>query len=788
MRNKKAQITLFIIMGIVILAGVATVVYIKQTTEKSALEPELAETKETRYEGEQEIRSFVDSCLKQVVLQGLEIQRLQAGYIELPQSRDKLTTKEREENKQIKEIGTSKNVYIDATGQGNDAPFWVIKYGLAIPSKEFIEAELGYYIAKVLDKCVGDFKEFTDKGFIIEKAPITTDVSFAKSVWVSVELPLTVTIRDITYQISNFNIEVPINMGLIYNIASDLALYQESYAYLESFTLDLIEKYSWKGGSKEQPHDLPPKRATIPSFDCSQTTWTLDEVKSKLKDNYNKNFQYLKIANTNFERVVRSDPVEQGVFNSYIYNFFAEQYPSVHIDHIYDKDWFFNLDILPKSGSTLKPETTPIVGIPMMARLCTDRYRFNYFYDFPVLLKIKDDKSAKINVITNTIEKEAGYEFYVPLWVFVCGNQKRECTGRVRTYDINTTMEETAFCDNSQKLSGDIKINAKDGTAQIEGVDIYYLGANPMQNCFIGKTNAEGKLTSKFPFCEGCSIELYKQGYPVKKQILNVLDYSNKEITLQMDPFVNLAVNAKLIHIPTFVRSWHETNKFTNAQKMIKLAQEYGYDATSLNPNLNELTKNKALMAALKGEREQNPAYNDKVTINGEGLDTFFYVYPDPEKAKLSLASGTYDVTIVTTGNAEIQKTDYGYGAVASEHKGIFALSPDLSYKWDAKGVKSKNTVTFYSPVEYTSIELNPGNWFIVDDPIMQNETMKAEILYEAEPIYHLNGDLADCRNWRFSKIDGRNNKDLPGGACRRIDEVDIKKEEYLPYIMPELN
>lgn len=783
MRNKKAQVTWFIIMGIVVLLGVGTVVYVRQTTEKGEIE-QIPAGREVRYEGEQEIRNFVDSCLKPIVLQGLEIQRLQGGFIEIPAGRDILIIKDKEENEQIKLIDNSKNVYIDATGQGNDAPYWITKYGIAIPSKEFMESELEVYVTKELDKCVGDFKQFQDMGFKIEKGAITTDVSFAKSTWVSVKLPLIIAIHEITYEISDFNIEIPINMELIYNIASDLSLYQDLYAYLEGFTLDIIEKYSWRGGSKAQPHYLPPKRFTTAGFDCSQTTWTLEEVKNKLKDNYNRNFEYLKIANTNFERVIRQDPIEQGVFDGYIYDLFEEQYPSIHADYVYDPDWFFNLDILPRSGFIIKPDRTTALGIPLMPRLCTFKYRFNYFYDFPVLLKVKDDKSAKIDPVSNTFEKEAGYEFHVPLWVFVCGNQKRECTGRARTFETESEIEETAFCDDSQKLSGDITINVKDRDKPVEGVDIYYFGANSMQNCFIGRTSAEGTFTSKFPFCDGCSIQLFKQSYPVKKQRFDVLDYEDKTITFNLAPFVNLTVNVKLIDMKTFVRSWHETDNFTNAEKMIDLAAEYGYDTSTLNPNLNELKNNKGLMGALLGESDLNNVYNDKALITGTGLDQFYYMYPDPYNAKLKLGSGTYDISMGVTGNVYIKNTTMPSAPVLRE---IYPLSPDISYTWEVPDLTNKDNVIFYSLVEHTSTELNPGEWSMIIDPITQNETMKAELLYQATPIYK-HGKIRGCRDdLRFSKIDGRNNKDLYGGACREVYDIDITKEEYLPYITPEI-
>jgi len=789
MRNKKSQITLFIILGIVVLVGVATVVYIRSTIEEGKTEPLLLR-QEVRYEGEQEIRSFVDSCLKPIVLQGLEIQRLQGGYIEIPSNIDKLIAKDKEENKQIKIVDNSRTVMIDARGQGNEAPFWITKYGIVVPSKRFMEIQLENYVKKELDKCVDDFKQFQDMGYVITKGPVTTNASFAKTIWVRAVLPLKVKIHNIEYEISDFNTEVPINMELIYNITSNLALYEEAYAYLEHHSLDLIEKYSWRGGTKEEPHYLPPKRFTDTGFTCDETTWTLQEVKNKLKNNYNQNFQYLKIANTNFEKEIRTDPIEQGVFDSYIKEYFTENYPTIHADFIYDPDWFFNLDVLPKSGNTIKPDRTTASGIPMMPLLCTLKYRFNYFYDFPVLLKVKDDKSAKINIPSNTFEKEAGYEFHIPLWVYICGNQIRECAGRVRSYQVNdTTIEETAFCKDEQKLSGNIKINVSEGSNPLEGVDVYYAGANSMQNCFMGKTNITGTITTKFPFCSGCSIQFYKEDYPAKKERFDILDYQDKEVNFRMAPFVNLTVNARLIEIKRFVRSWHETEGFTDANKMLQLASEYGYDTRSLPSDLNALKNNRNFMSILIGETGLNSAYDDKVMINGIGqVSQFIYTYPDVDNAKLNLGADIYDIASFVTANVDIRNTTY-YDTVVTGIKDTFGLSPEISYAWNTGDLTGKSFITFYSLVEHTSSELNPGNWFMIDDPIVDSDgNMEAELLYQATKIYGPYGHVIDCKDYEFINIDGRNNDDFRGGTCIQVRYVNIPKYEYLPYIMPRLS
>jgi len=806
MRNKRAQVTLFIIIGIVILISAGTIVYTRNTTNKRLLD-ETPIAREVRHEGEQEIRSFVDSCLKPIVLQGMEIQRLQGGYIDIP-NWDKLTIKEKTENQQIKFEGGSMMVSIDPSGYGNENPFWVTKYGKAIPSKRYIEAELERYVKGELDKCVGDFTQFEDIGFTINKGEIKTHVSFAQSSWVFVTLPLHIEKGDVSYDIEKFNIEIPIDMGLIYSTAVNLSISHVAFAYLEHFTQDLVYKYKWKGGSKELGAFLPPIRFTD-TLDCDEESWEIEpEVRNYLKANFNQNLDLLKIKGTDFIPFTSVNPMEQGVYDSYIMDLLSGDESTLKIDYVYDTDWFFNLDILPKSGNTLRPDTTMSTQIPILSAFCNIKYKFKYFYDFPVLLKINDQNSAKIDVVSNTFETGAGYEFHVPLWVWVCGNQKRLCTGTEMTYEVtDTTHEDTAFCDESQRKSGDITIKVLADSIPLDGVNIYYLGANSMQNCFIGKTDDQGIVTNKFPSCSGCSIQLIKPEYPIKKVGLNVLDDADKAVDITLNPYANLHVNVRYMNLKTFVRSWYETDKFTNISKMIVLAPKSGYGHSTISiiqkvqdlglnlrdvnsgpaekvQELKDSSQFKSMVSALKGEISLDSG--DLITISGTdsagGL--LNYVYPDPTDALVRLGEGEYDLSIAVIGNADIQPV----GQFTESLKDIYILSPDLDYTWDTGSLSGKETVTFYSFVEFTSLELSPSNWFAIDDPLVQDGDIKAELVYKGDPIFDSYGSIVGCQPFiTFVAIDGRNEEDIPLGICQKRFRVDIPRSEYISFMKPKV-
>ena len=114
--------------------------------------------------------------------------------------------------------------------------------------------------------------------------------------------------------------------------------------------------------------------------------------------------------------------------------------------------------------------------------------------------------------------------------------------------------------------------------------------------------------------------------------------------------------------------------------------------------------------------------------------------------------------------------------------------SEGFCFIYGAEGT-GKSFITFYSLVEHTSSELNPGNWFMIDDPIVDSDgNMEAELLYQATKIYGPYGHVIDCKDYEFINIDGRNNDDFRGGTCIQVRYVNIPKYEYLPYIMPRLS
>ena len=81
LRNIKAQMSVFIVIGLVLIIATGIIISLDRSIseEKAKDLPEI-EGADLR----KAVTNYVDACLKPIVLNGLEIMRLQGGYIDIP--------------------------------------------------------------------------------------------------------------------------------------------------------------------------------------------------------------------------------------------------------------------------------------------------------------------------------------------------------------------------------------------------------------------------------------------------------------------------------------------------------------------------------------------------------------------------------------------------------------------------------------------------------------------------------------------------------------------------------
>ncbi len=688
--------TVFIIIGIIILIGASFVSYIVlQKAEEGA---PLEKVIKFEYSGQEEMYHYIMACLKPAVLEGLEIMRLQGGYIYVPDDVEHVVVKD-DRNRVVKldDFGSPK-VVDDEAAEGNRVPYWLGDGYLDIPSKQFLEKELGFYVEYETYKCIADFENFRQKGYEIGLGALDVDINLDNAVIVNMNFPLKIKTGDIMFGLEDFNYIVPVDWDKILNAGTDIVLYEIVNTYLEDFTNQMISVYS--GPDEEM---LPPFAATIPGITCKHITWNVDDVHAKLMAIIYKNMPNIRVDKTNYAKLESENLAAKNFYDSLIYDMLDEDM-SLHISHEYRPVWGMDFDIKPKAGNTLRGDMMRVQGMMFIPSFCSAKYSFKYFVQYPSMVSIMHDDSADIDPFTNSFARNEGYEFAFPMKTVIYGNQKREYVPRSplieqaesEAAELMKVMNISApplFCEPEQRLSQNITIAAKDAFTgdAIEGAEIFYNEPFSTSPCFIDVTDKDGRSKAQYPICHNCQIKLVREGYGEKTAFVSTGKNEKSAYSFLLEPLKELDLIVKQVYLPDFMKYHYETDGFTKDRLCT------GEEADDL---------------LLRTFRDIEP--DEMVVMTSNELPDGVIIYPLQDTAKLYSRSYTLDVFV--WGNATIEPSRYDTGdgghinmslhpTGKGTYKGKYPLG-NSKYDINLQNVSAKSEITFFAPVNILPSEL----------------------------------------------------------------------------------
>ncbi|MCX6711670.1 MAG: hypothetical protein NT139_01360, partial [Candidatus Woesearchaeota archaeon] len=179
MINKKAQVTFFIILGIIIIGLIGLIIYIRTGSFKLGSNIEIEKGVSTSLQLNV-IKEYVDNCLEETSKDGLFIIGKQGGYYNTPKS-------------------------ISTILIGENVTYYYFNKKIYIPEISVIQKELGNYISNNLIKCL-DFKEFKDKGYNINGKNILVETKINdKNIDITMNYPITIEKDGISANLNDFN-------------------------------------------------------------------------------------------------------------------------------------------------------------------------------------------------------------------------------------------------------------------------------------------------------------------------------------------------------------------------------------------------------------------------------------------------------------------------------------------------------------------------------------------------------------------------------------------------------
>jgi len=352
MIEKRGQITLFMIVGIVLVIALILVLVIRYRTTIAQYVPEGLLPAQTGG-----VERFIEDCTVIVARDGLSLLAAQGGYIYLPE-----------------EIQYHPRATIDT---GLKVPLWHYFSDNRIPSESLMESHLGRYVDEQLKSCLNGLAVFQDEYTIVEKASISTKVTIGKNqLFFEVTYPLEIVDKEglKIAEVTTYVVDVPILLRDMREVGVSIMEREAAELKFERLTIDLLALDS----------DIPTAGTDI---SCDKKTWKKDVVGKKLQTLLRTNLPSLRVANTDFIAIPDNLPYLQ---NHYVWKITDNQYDDISVGFRY-VETPFSLEVQPRSGNTLK--SNQLKGQELASFVCLQQWNFVYDVEYPVLVTVEDQNN-----------------------------------------------------------------------------------------------------------------------------------------------------------------------------------------------------------------------------------------------------------------------------------------------------------------------------------------------------------------------------------------------------------
>tara|TARA_Y100000310_G_C20699691_1_gene828584 strand:- start:920 stop:3007 length:2088 start_codon:yes stop_codon:yes gene_type:complete len=495
-RNRKGQVTLFVVIGILLVVGALVIFTVSDVTESRDLQQNIVDVPVEF----QPIKNFVDNCIIRVATEGLERIGFQGGYIDPLAAGLKLGVE-----------STSSEVVEHPPGSKSFVPYWWFmessndcEGNCVFTSKRpalyredgdpSIESELDNFVNDNLKDCLEDFSALAESGIKVnELGDIKTTTTVTDSnVNVKVDYPLEI-IQESSTKIDEFLVVIPLNLKRIYEQATSLTNLQIDQHYLEKVVRNLIVAFSDVDETK-----LPPTSDMEFKFG-STVHWLHSTVKKQIEGTLGIYTQAIQVFNSkNYKEVsIPGEPRREAWYNKGMLVPASPDVENVNVYYNYLDWWDFYFD-LNCGGEVCIPES---IGTDLLPVVGIQRYKFQYDISHPVLVEIDDPDALN----------DRGYKFQFMLESNIRNNQPM--TSEFVQLEGLEVRQNSQLCDFNKRNSGNISIKVVEQgtTIGVDGVQVVFTAGR--ESCFIGETDFNGSLVEKFPVSGGAHISFLHPEY-----------------------------------------------------------------------------------------------------------------------------------------------------------------------------------------------------------------------------------------------------------------------------------
>ncbi len=474
MNQKRGQITLFVILGIIalLMASIGFWFYEQRMTVQQRNIPTDIN----------QIVTFVEDCLQEYGTKAVRILGQQGGYIQLPRN-----------------IDQNPWAYIEKLkDSGIKEPFWYYKGENLYPENvHVLEKQINEYITANLHNCIKNFSAFTDKFDIKEisnqQGAVTNNLKSTNikttteltnnDVVIKLSYPLQIKNKgvDSITEFSEFIVHIPAKVKKAYELAVQVMDKENQDKFLEEAVIDLMVV------DKKIPFsDL--------AFKCGKFSWNLDGAESiseNLKETLFWNMPRIRIKDTNhapfkadlkeYTKYDKFDALRTADVIGILYNkaeiippnmppdiyeykhlywdiwdvisaakknAYKNGYKDLQVNLNFDRSWPIEINARPSKNRKLISNSGK-GNQKYLSFMCVNVYHFTYDAAFPV----------EVNVIDNAAFNGEGFNFRFITPVLIDHNlPNRESSLKI---GFTTREQNPEFCD-QRDYSKPYRLQARD--------------------------------------------------------------------------------------------------------------------------------------------------------------------------------------------------------------------------------------------------------------------------------------------------------------------------------------
>ncbi len=582
-KNKKAQITMFIIIGLVIFMAFLFVLYFQQRVIKEpAITAPLERVAEEVPLEVLPIKQYTQECLDKTLPEAIIQVGLHGGYSdpENPQSTGI------DFNLDPGSPTESDGVYLDQIPviywYHMDSPNKCTSCTISIenmPSLSDILTQIENYVKTHTDDCLENFTAFREQGFEVKQGEMTIQTQFfEETVRMLIDFPVTIEKEGRSTVVSKFFSISEVNIVPMYILANSMVIMELESLYLEQILMNLITAYSGVTPDKLPPISYMEKKEYY-------SIWTKDMAGEQLKQVLRANIPLMQVDKTKgaHKIVVQGDPIATGFYDTLylesdmlnnmtkdnvtiegkVMNF-SDIFKDIKVKFHYF-DWPLHFDVTPSEGEVLRPSViTSSFPFDIIRPYRINYYDFFYDVSYPVIVELRDENAlggkgfslmfameGTIIDNKNLMQWNKGDGTFGPVdYTKVVSKIESPPDSLVRN------QTKSMMCYKNQRIGKELILRTKDASDDqpLGNVSVFF-GCGDYDTCDMGGSKYDAttnisELRVNLPIGMGCFLRLEKPGY--EKRFIGEVDSAIRQDedpylvkTIEMEPLKEMEINVK---------------------------------------------------------------------------------------------------------------------------------------------------------------------------------------------------------------------------------------------------